>query len=103
MWPADGSNPFVLSFGDNNGYGTHADYIFGWKGDTLQQAMDSSCMFNACENGRPLKSQTVAEMNKCSVKNFVNEELDGCKFSMPLRCKGPRANHVCNRARSTPR
>jgi hypothetical protein len=74
MWPADGSNPFVLSFGDTKGYGTHADYLFGWQGDSLQKAMDHSCMFNACENGRPLKSQNVAAMNRCTVKNFVNEE-----------------------------
>jgi len=55
MWPTDGSNPFFLSYADNKGYGTHADYLFGWKGDALQKAMDSSCMFQACENGRPLK------------------------------------------------
>jgi hypothetical protein len=28
MWPADGSNPFFLSYGDNHGYGTHADYVW---------------------------------------------------------------------------
>jgi len=55
MWPKDGSNPFFLSYADNKGYGTHADYLFGWKGDALQKAMDSSCMFQACENGKPLK------------------------------------------------
>jgi len=80
MWPADGSNPFVLSYGDNKGYGTHADYVFGWKGDSLQKAMDNSCMFQACENGKPLKSQTVAQMNACAVKSTVNENIDGCKL-----------------------
>lgn len=67
MWPKDGSNPF------------NADYAFGRKGDSLQKAMDSSCMFTACEGGKPLKSQSVAEMNKCSVKSTVNEVVDGCK------------------------
>ena len=80
LWPADGSNPFRLSFGDAKGYGSHADYLFGWKGDALQRAMDHSCMFQACENGRPLKSQGVAPMNKCSVNDFVKENLDGCKL-----------------------
>jgi len=83
MWPKDGSNPFVLSYGDNKGYGTHADYLFGWKGDSLQRAMDSSCMFQACENGKPLKSQAVAQMNKCAVKNFVNEGIDGWLPKLP--------------------
>jgi hypothetical protein len=82
LWPKDGSNPFVFSYGNQSGhaYGTHADYMFGWKGDSLQRAMNSSCMFNACENGKPLKSQSVAEMNKCQAKNVVNDKLDGCKF-----------------------
>lgn len=82
MWPDNGTgpNPFVLSFAtDNKGYGTHADYLFGWKGDSLQRAMDSSCMFTGCENGNPLKSQNVATMNKCSVPDMVGEEIDGCK------------------------
>ncbi|ORY68842.1 uncharacterized protein BCR38DRAFT_508046 [Pseudomassariella vexata] len=79
MWPKDGSNPFVMSYNDNLGYGTHADYVFGWKGDALQRAMDNSCMFNACENGRPLLSQGVTEMNKCAVQSTVNENIDGCK------------------------
>jgi hypothetical protein len=79
MWPKDGSNPFVLSYGDNKGYGTHADYLFGWKGDSLQKAMDNSCMFQACENGKPLKSQNVAAMNKCQVKSVINEDIDGCE------------------------
>ncbi|RDL36599.1 uncharacterized protein BP5553_05951 [Venustampulla echinocandica] len=83
MWPSDGSNPFVLSYGDSKGYGTHADYIFGWKGDSLQRAMDSSCMFNACENGRPLKSQGVAEMNKCAIKSSVTENIDAWLPKLP--------------------
>ncbi|KAF2261876.1 hypothetical protein CC78DRAFT_619067 [Lojkania enalia] len=86
MWPSGAENPFVLGFGpngDDNGYGTHADYAFGWKGDSLQRAMDSNCMFNACENGRPLKSQGVAEMNRCAAKQVVKEPLDGWLTSLP--------------------
>ena len=79
MWPTDGSQPFTMSYDDNKGYGTHADYLFGWKGDSLQKAMDSNCMFNACENGQPLLSQGVNEMNACTVPSSVDEDIDGCK------------------------
>jgi hypothetical protein len=93
MWDGNTPNPFVLSFAtDNKGYGTHADYLFGWKGDALQRAMDSSCMFQACENGKPLKSQKVAAMNKCSVKDLVNENIDGCKSSSAPILNDRRAN-----------
>ncbi|KAG4441672.1 hypothetical protein IFR05_002879 [Cadophora sp. M221] len=77
LWSADGSNPFVLSFGDAKRYKTHADYMFWWKCDSLQRAMDSSCMFQACENRKPLKSQSVADMNKCFVKTLVKENIYG--------------------------
>ncbi|KAL1869327.1 hypothetical protein Daus18300_005539 [Diaporthe australafricana] len=87
MWPSGGPNPFVMSYmGKNaglNGYGTHADYVFGWKGDSLQRAMDSNCMFQGCENGNPLKSQSVAQMNACSVKKQVGEDIDGWLTELP--------------------
>jgi hypothetical protein len=86
MWPSDGSQPFVWSFMDDKGYGTHADYVFGWKGDALQRAMNDSCMFHAC--GSPgkqgiLKTQTVPEMNKCAVKNTVTEDVDDWLTELP--------------------
>jgi hypothetical protein len=84
LWPTDGSQPFVWSTGDDKGYSTHGDYVFGWKGDALQKAMDSSCMFTACGNGRPLKSQGAAQINGCTVKSTVNENIDGCKFVLSL-------------------
>jgi hypothetical protein len=92
MWPADGKNPFVLSYSDNMGYGTHADYLFGWKGDSLQRAMDDDCFFHAC--GSPgvqgvLKTQTVKEMNACKVKDFVEEDIDGWLTELPGRQMAP--------------
>ena len=88
LWKTGDKNPFVLSFGDKFGagsssWGTHADYMFGWKGDSLQKAMDSSCMFQACEGGKPLKSQATTPMNACQVKSFVQENIDGWLTSLP--------------------
>ncbi|CAG8949845.1 hypothetical protein HYFRA_00004172 [Hymenoscyphus fraxineus] len=84
LWPADGSQPFVWSTGETKGYSTHGDYVFGWKGDSLQRAMDHSCMFQNCENGRPLKSQSAEAMNRCAVKNWVpDEEVEGWLTELP--------------------
>ncbi|KAF2709976.1 hypothetical protein K504DRAFT_404734 [Pleomassaria siparia CBS 279.74] len=82
----NGSQPFVWSYNDAKGYGTHADYVFGWKGDSLQRAMNDSCMFHGC--GSPgmqgvLKTQTVAEMNACAVKSTVDEEVEGWLDELP--------------------
>ena len=79
-WPADGSQPFVLSTGDTTGYGQHGDYVFGWKGDSLQRAMDGGCLGASCTG---LKTQSNAEAAKCSVPGRVREDFDGCK-SRPL-------------------
>jgi hypothetical protein len=85
LWPTDGSQPFVWSIGDSAGYNTHGDTVFSWKGDTLQKAMNSSCMFEACGNGKPVKSQNAAALNKCPVKPTVTEPIEECKLSRVLR------------------
>jgi hypothetical protein len=78
LWPTDGSQPFYLSTGDNTGYGQHADYVFGWKGDALQKAMDTSgCMGAKCAN---LKTQAIGTAKQCNVKPVVQENHDGCKL-----------------------
>ncbi|PSN74265.1 hypothetical protein BS50DRAFT_12083 [Corynespora cassiicola Philippines] len=74
-WPEDGSQPFVWSQGDLTGYGHHADYLFGWEGDSLQRAMDARCDFMECPE---LKTQGFAEGNQCTQKPVVNEDVDGC-------------------------
>ncbi|RDL38145.1 Uncharacterized protein BP5553_05578 [Venustampulla echinocandica] len=79
-WPADGSQPFVLSMGDSTGYGQHGDYIFGWKGDALQKAMDSSCFGATCNQ---LKSQSFADANKCAVPDTVQEKINGWITELP--------------------
>ena len=79
LWPTDGSQPFIWSFGDETGYGNHGDYVFGWKGDSLQRAMDANCNVN-CPT---LKSQSLQQGNQCKGQPMVNEEVDACK----LRCR----------------
>jgi hypothetical protein len=86
MWPTDGSQPFVWSYSDSKGYGTHADYVFGWQGDSLQRVMNNSCMFHGC--GSPgyqgvLKTQTVEEMNACAVQSTVEEDVEGWLEHLP--------------------
>ncbi|PVH74652.1 hypothetical protein DL98DRAFT_467571 [Cadophora sp. DSE1049] len=93
MWPKDGSQPFVWSYSDSKGYGTHADYLFGWKGDSLQRAMNDSCMFHKC--GSPgmqgiLKTQTVEEMNKCAVESSVDEDYDSWVDELPGQKMAPK-------------
>lgn len=84
-WPTDGSQPLYLSYGDNTGYGQHADYVFGWKGDELQKGMDASgCMGAKCKD---MVNQAIDTAKQCSVKSTVHEDHEGCKFEwLPPKC-----------------
>ena len=64
----------------STGYGQHGDYVFGWKGDALQKAMDGGCFGPSCAG---LKTQAYADANKCKVADYINEEKDGCELSPP--------------------
>ncbi|OTB07048.1 hypothetical protein M426DRAFT_318416 [Hypoxylon sp. CI-4A] len=78
-WPEDGSQPFVWSFGDATGYGNHGDYLFGWKGDALQKAMDSNCNINCPQ----LASQSIQTGNQCKKAVTVNEDIDSWLNELP--------------------
>lgn len=75
-WPSDGSQPFVWAQGDPTGYGHHADYLFGWKGDSLQRATDARCDFSGCTE---LKTQSFATESQCIQEQIAKDSLDGCK------------------------
>ncbi|KAI0157965.1 hypothetical protein GGR52DRAFT_564688 [Hypoxylon sp. FL1284] len=81
LWPEDGSNPFVWSFGDATGYGTHGDYVFGWKDDALQRILDTPCIFNCPASAG--KVQSVQAMNSCSKPTIVDEDIDGWLDELP--------------------
>ncbi|KAH6855894.1 hypothetical protein B0I37DRAFT_389331 [Chaetomium sp. MPI-CAGE-AT-0009] len=83
-WPADGSSPFVWSFGDATGYGTHGDYVFGWKGDALQRVLDAPCWFDTdCAKESNSTLQSMEAMNSCSQKTVVDEDIDGWLDVLP--------------------
>jgi hypothetical protein len=91
QWPTDGSQPFYWSMGDNTGYAIHGDYVFGWKGDALQKALDANCnsdLFANKINCPPLTVQTIEQCNKCTKSGFVREALNGWLAAIPGSMQG---------------
>ncbi|KAK0750781.1 hypothetical protein B0T18DRAFT_425536 [Schizothecium vesticola] len=71
-WPANGKQPFYWSHGDDTGHGIHGDYLFGWKGDALQKAMDTKC---ANDNCKALERQSDAKAIACTKGQFAKEDI----------------------------
>ena len=68
--------------GDNTGYGLHGDYLFGWKDNALQKAMDGRCAMDSCKQ---LKRQTDAQAMACTKHAMIKENIgDSCKIYSPL-------------------
>lgn len=83
-WWVDGdiSKTFVWSNGDTTGAGLHGDYLFGWKDDSLQQAMDTKCSGDRC---RALQRQSDADAIACTQppQAAINYDADGWMTTLP--------------------
>jgi hypothetical protein len=81
QWPEGVKQPFVLSTGDPTGLGQHADYVFGWKGNSLQKAMDvSNCFGHTCGS---MDNQSIDKAFQCAVQRKVKEDYDQWFTQLP--------------------
>ncbi|KAL8284631.1 hypothetical protein RB597_008524 [Gaeumannomyces tritici] len=80
MWPENGSQPMVYSFGDTVGYGQYGGYMYGWKSDALQRALDARCTMDKCKK---LKVQSTEDAVKCKKAQTVPEQIEGWLPTLP--------------------
>jgi hypothetical protein len=81
-WPSSGA-PFMYSM-NLGGSAAHGDYVFGWKDQTLQKAMDNRCNLNRDCTAAGIHYQAPEQYNACKIKQFSPEEVNGWLKAMPV-------------------
>jgi len=86
LWPSDASdsNPALMYSMNLGGSAAHGDYVFGWKGDSLQKAMDKNCNLNKDCPAAGLTYQAPDKYNACTIKQQSPEAVDGWIAAMPM-------------------
>lgn len=80
---------------NRTGHGQHGDYMFGWKGDSLQRAMDARCNNAVCEG--VLLRQSNQDAMKCSIPQTMKEDVEGANCKLFSKCHFSTAsNNVGN-------
>jgi hypothetical protein len=66
-------------YNHRTGYGHHADYVFGWEGDSLQRAMDKcgADILGLPDSCPELIQISDEEMNSCKQQPMVDEVVEG--------------------------